>query len=442
MTIPSIIFILFACSASETEQESQSVVEQQNSETKENSSKKEEPKKDSVAKSEELSIDIGRWRNARSMPNQDQYKDLDALGYMDGYEDAPGFSGVVRHDEKEVFDGYNFYISGHGPNAVLIDMKGKVLHEWTFPFEQAFPNEKPNKSKDNTKEYWRRGHIFPNGDILAIHTNYGVIKLNKDSKLLWSNRNSPHHHLQVMDDGTIYVLTRKLERFPEINEKKDIIEDGIDVLDTNGKLIKQVSILKALLKMKDKKVLETLAEKGDLLHTNSLEVLDGQLSKLIPEFAKGNILLSFRANNMIAVLDMKKEEIVWTKTGDWIKQHDAFVVDENTLILLNNNTGNKKSSVVMFNPKTDKVTRKFEGSKEEPFYTSSCGANQYLPNGNILITESNYGRALEINKDNQVVWEFVSSHRAGEEKKLIATLFDVDRLPVSFDVSWSKGIKK
>ena len=56
--------------------------------------------------SSELSTDIGRWRTARATPKQDQYKDLDALGYMDGYEDAPDFSGVVRYKKEQVFDGY------------------------------------------------------------------------------------------------------------------------------------------------------------------------------------------------------------------------------------------------------------------------------------------------------------------------------------------------
>ena len=75
---------------------------------------------------------------------------------------------------------------------------------------------------------------------------------------------------------------------------------------------------------------------------------------------------------MIAVLDMEKEEIVWTKTGEWVKQHDAFVVDDSTLILFNNNTGTKKSSILLFNPKTDDMKKKFEGSREEPFYTSKA----------------------------------------------------------------------
>ena len=113
--------------------------------------------------------------------------------------------------------------------------------------------------------------------------------------------------------------------------------------------------------------------------------------------------------------------------------------DEDSLILFNNNTGGKKSAVMVFNPKTDQEQWSFMGSREEPFYTSSCGANQWLPNGNILMVESNFGRALEVTEKGEVVWEFVSPHRAGENNDLIATLFDVDRLPQDFDISWAKN---
>ena len=85
--------------------------------------------------------DIGRWRTARATPKQDQYKDLDALGYMDGYEDAPDFSGVVRH-KRSGFDGYNFQIR-------LMNMKVRF---YTNDFLlKAFPNENQIRVKTTHK---------------------------------------------------------------------------------------------------------------------------------------------------------------------------------------------------------------------------------------------------------------------------------------------------
>jgi hypothetical protein len=52
-----------------------------------------------------------------------------------------------------------------------------------------------------------------------------------------------------------------------------------------------------------------------------------------------------------------------------------------------------------------------------------------LPNGNTLITESDRGRAFEITRSGRVVWEYYNPARAGERKELIATLFEVVRIP-------------
>jgi len=77
-----------------------------------------------------------------------------------------------------------------------------------------------------------------------------------------------------------------------------------------------------------------------------------------------------------------------------------------------------------------------ENGDEIPFYSESCGTAQRLPNGNTLITESDGGRAFELTADGQLVWEFYNPHRAGEQQEFIATLFEMLRLPETFDTGW------
>ena len=58
-----------------------------------------------------------------------------------------------------------------------------------------------------------------------------------------------------------------------------------------------------------------------------------------------------------------------------------------------------------------------------------------LPNGNTLISESNYGRALETTRGQQIVWEYLNPHRAGDYNELIASLFEMRRIEYS-DAAW------
>jgi hypothetical protein len=94
--------------------------------------------------------------------------------------------------------------------------------------------------------------------------------------------------------------------------------------------------------------------------------------------------------------------------------------------------------VLEFDPFSQQIHWSFSGAADAPFFTRTCGSVQRLANGNTLITESDAGRAFEVTRDKRIVWEFVSPHRAGRGGELIATLFDVVRLPPDFSVSWAQ----
>ena len=64
----------------------------------------------------------------------------------------------------------------------------------------------------------------------------------------------------------------------------------------------------------------------------------------------------------------------------------------------------------------------------ERFSSETCGAVQRLPNGNTLAVETQFGRAFEVTRDGQIVWEFVSPHRIGAN---VTRLFDLRRIPAA-----------
>ena len=58
-----------------------------------------------------------------------------------------------------------------------------------------------------------------------------------------------------------------------------------------------------------------------------------------------------------------------------------------------------------------------------------------LPNGDTLVTDSEGGRAFEVTAAGEVVWRFDSPHRAPDRPELVATLFEVLRVPRE-EVPW------
>src|SRR5581483_3483288 len=103
--------------------------------------------------------------------------------------------------------------------------------------------------------HWFRCHLYPNGDLLAIYHvsgdtpyGYGLIKLDKDSHLLWAYAGNVHHDVDVGEDGTIYTLGQKLVSTPPPGLESlpcPLIADSLVVLGSDGRERQTIPILEA-----------------------------------------------------------------------------------------------------------------------------------------------------------------------------------------------------
>jgi hypothetical protein len=390
----------------------------------------------------------GRWRTARPTDGGAQLTEeqaeeiarLRSIGYLTGSQTAPATSGVTIHDRSRAYEGLNFFSSGHRPGAALMDMDGRILHEWQKDLLDVWPGKREDAETENA-QYWRAAHLFPNGDVLAIYEGIGIVKLDKDSNIIWKRDGGEHHDLHVQDDGRIYVLSRKAHVVRRINSQTPVLEDFITVLDPNGREIKSLSLLEAFERSRFEIVMKVngMRRRGDLFHTNAIQVLDGRHVDKGPQFRKGNVLVSLRLLSAIAIVDMDLGEVVWVMSGMWLMQHDPTLLPNGNVLLFDNmgHGAGRKSKVLEFDPLTQQPVWMYAGDAARPFYTQMCGAAQRLPNGNTLITESDYGRAFEVSLDGDIVWEYVNPERAGERDQLIATIFEMIRLPSSFPIGWA-----
>jgi hypothetical protein len=393
----------------------------------------------------------GRWDLARDAQSRGALTDeqrreverLRATGYLGGYEPAPRESGVTVHDQSHAWNGLNLMGSGHAPGAVLMDMEGNVVHEWHYRFDRAWPHY-PKWKKFDVAEmgFWFRVHLFENGDLLAMYTGLGTIKIDKESNLLWKRLDGSHHDLQVMDDGSIYVLTQAERIIKRFEGRNRVLDNTVVLLDADGNEVRRVSLLDAFWKSPFASALRPPVtnagiKKIDIFHTNRLELLDGRLADRLPSFREGNILLSCRNLNALAVLDMDLEKIVWMQTGMWLQQHHATVLENGNIMLYDNQGDYGSSRILEYDPVTLEIAWMYRGDETNDFFSDKAGTNQRLPNGNTLITETHFGRAFEVTRDGTIVWEYVNPERAGEKNELIAALFDVTRLPPDFPTDWA-----
>lgn len=382
--------------------------------------------------------ETGRWRGAGNEPSltEEQRRQLDqlgAIGYLGGVVPETR-SGVTVYAGEAAWNGANLYTSGHDASAILMDMDGVVLHEWHFPFESAFPR---GTCATRLCDYWRRVRLLPDGSLLAVFDGHGIIEIDKNSRLIWASDVNAHHDLEVLPDGRVLVLTREPKIIPEVDAEHFTLEDFISVLDTTGKEVERFSIYEALSNSPWKDVVsQGTRPYGDIFHTNTLHVLDGSIADRVPAFGKDDILLSMNYLGTIAVWDHETRAISWVYRIPPQGQHDPQVLENGHVLFFDNRSREFASRVVELDPASREVVWEYHGTKDAPFFSASCGTVQRLPNGNTLISETDGGRAFEVDPAGQIVWEYYNPEQVGEERKLIACLFGMIRLPWDQVEAW------
>jgi hypothetical protein len=366
----------------------------------------------------------------------DRIEELSVLGYLDGTQPARDRVGVTQHDPLRVAPGLNLITSGHGPVALLMDMEGEILHEWRADFSDVFPDH-PNieRAQQDRRNFWRDAVLFPNGDLLVIWELLGLFKLDRESRLLWAVREPAHHALQLTDSGEIVHLQAERKAIEGIPEKP-AIEDFIVVRDGSGRELRRVAMSDALRNADWPNLRRVFWDRAKPFHTNSLWLLTrAEADRLGDPFRAGDALVSMAMLDTIAVIDMQRGVTLWWQQGPFGMQHEPRPSPDGSLVVFNNFHAADRSSVMSLDPRTRSVVREYTGPDGAPLHSKRSGRVQVLPNGNILVVETDGGRVLELTDDGRIAWEFHSPYRVGRKKDRVASLYSVERVGTA-KISW------
>lgn len=370
--------------------------------------------------------------------------------------------GVVVYDSAKADNGYTLYSSSDAQKVMLMDMQGHVVHEWHMKYRSFWDKSagiKPPRSASNI--FITRAYMYPDGDLLALYIGIGntpwgagLVKMDKNSHLIWKYMAHTHHDMDVDPDGKVYVLTqgivhKPIKRFTQL--EPPWIEDYVSILSPQGKLLKKIALTPALLHSIYGRLFANLpwfsvTGAGDFLHTNSIQFITPRLAAHFPYAKAGDILISFREMNTIAVLDPVQRKIVWALHGPWIGQHCPRLLTDGNILVFDNNGHfgpGGRSQVIEFAPETFATVWQYAGNKQRFFQSKIRGGEQRLPNGNTLITEEQAGILLEVTPRDKIVWKFVNSVRGGKEKQYIPVVSVATRFkPSWFDPEFLAQIRQ
>lgn len=376
--------------------------------------------------------------------------------------------GVVTDRADKTCDGFTLITTNSACHAQLVDMRGNVVHNWNLPFSKAWPvAEHVTKALPDERIHWFRGHLFPNGDLLAVYQTeadtpcgYGLAKMDKDSKLLWTYSGRVHHNVDVGEDGTIYTLTgQNMRKAPAGLEyiPTPFTADFLVMLSPEGKELEKLNILEAF---RDSPFAFTLAViedfakakaaepappippgpepkiapigdpkdgpplngmkparirqppfgirmhvTGDVVHANSIRVLNPSMAAKFPMFKSKQVLISLRSLDTIAMVDLQARKVTWAAQGMWSGQHDPEFLDNGRMLIYDNYGAAKGTRVLEFDPQTGAVPWWYANEDSPRFVARSRGHAQRLTNGNTLIVDPEGGRLLEVTGSKELAWE-------------------------------------
>ena len=336
------------------------------------------------------------------------------------------------------------YANSDGSNAYLAwiaDRDGKILHAWKDPGEIWAPLENREVVGGIWRSYPVGAYLYPNGDLLVSYHGVGMFpsamglaKFDKDSHLLWKRSDYFHHWFDVGPNGNIYIPDYKIVESPlQISDhdkrficrKTKFTVDTIAVLDPDGNKIKEISMQDALVNsdlaglFNSNQQNARKIESCDPTHLNDAVILRQDEQPDFPEFSPGDLLVSFRTLNTVAVLDPVTERFKWHAVGSSHHQHSPRFYRNNTIFAFDNFGGRLsrgQSRILAIDVGTHVTKTIFPRDDaalpDMPFDSDTAGHIDVDPSkSHILVAFTHQGLVWEIDVNTgEILWEFVNTH--------------------------------
>lgn len=364
---------------------------------------------------------VRAWDQARSVldPRPDwivrRVYDREGVRILDPERIQPGLTLIATDDEG----------AGWSPGLQLIDREGRVRHRWPLDSAALFPGASNLRPAANV----HGAFLFPDGDLVVNASYVGAARVDACGRVRWRLTEGNHHSVARGDDGTFWIPAVS-EKGPAVTPEHpdglpgitgEVFRDRILQVSADGEILRDIDVFDVLYANGLERYIRKASWKsrqGDVTHLNDVEPLPEAMAGEYPLFDAGDLVVSLRHLDLVFVLDPVSGRVKWHASDPFLQQHDPDFIGGGWIgVFDNNHDGTDRgtmlggSRIVAVQPHTDSVRILFPTEASEPFYTETAGQWQLLANGDLLLTETQAARVVEVAPDGRTVWDWVASPR-------------------------------
>ena len=231
--------------------------------------------------------------------------------------------------------------------------------------------------------------------------------------VLWRTKSAktPLHHWGDVFDGRIYVPGKKLVRIPNQTSESFLhtsfsncgfgksASETIEIFSLNdGQFINSIDILPILARVHNPSFRQFLKDCEDPIHLNDVVIVKFQRhADFFPGGKIGDLLISMRTINTIALLDRENYEVKW-HSSVFAAQHSPRITDYGTIMVFDNlasNVAHGQSRITEIDIKSNTIVGIWEATGGNHFESETAGRLQLIGD-RVFVQESNKGRLFEL----------------------------------------------
>ncbi|XOV87431.1 MAG: aryl-sulfate sulfotransferase [Pseudomonadota bacterium] len=325
-------------------------------------------------------------------------------------------TGLTYHQATLSTKGYTLFTPHGDTHSYLIDMAGRIVHRWHFTHIHPGygrllengnllmtgsdvnlpdpPRDEPTKAPPPFATHITR--------LGGYHTT--LCEVNWAGEVVWQYDNAAQHHdFYRFPNGNTMVpewveLPEELHkrvrggyRMPRERLPRLLGDDLVEV-DASGVEVRRIHTWQLLDPVKDP--IYPTTRRWEWTHVNGIDVNEA-----------GDIVFSARNADRVAIIDNATGELRW-KFDKTHGQHNPTFTPAGNIQIFDN--GKDGSRVLEVNPATNEIVWQYRGMPSQQFFSGHISGASRLASGNLLVCEGTSGRLFEVNRQHQVVWEFIN----------------------------------